>query len=104
MSKKFDIKEVQYRTNLQKLRINKYLAVIKDAGKKSRLENQECVICYYDNPIGAAVMTQSACALCGYIMCHYSSATDMLCIACAQKNRLCKHCGADIDLKDMYKL
>ena len=73
-----------------------------DRFRKSRLEFSECVYCYA--PYGAGRQggtktTQLECGLCSTIIHSNNTNCDVLCVECARKNCLCKHCGADVDLK-----
>ena len=73
-------------------------------GRVERHAKQLCVKCYLADRIGGAVMTDRQCGLCGTLMHFGNTNTDVLCPACAKENLLCKHCGADIDLKNRRKL
>jgi hypothetical protein len=72
-----------------------------DADKRRRHENQECQLCFYRTGVMAcAAMTQAQCGLCDEIVRSGNSNIDALCKGCAKEYGLCKHCGADIDLKN----
>lgn len=102
--KKFDIEEVRYRTMMQKSRLESYQKLLTDPDKIKRISEQECVICYYGSKIGGAAMTNSNCGLCDTVMRFGSTCVDKLCKDCADKHKLCKHCGADINYKNRNKL
>jgi hypothetical protein len=70
-----------------------------DTEKQERLKQQECVVCYYSQKVGGSAMTNSSCKNCEKEMLFASTYTDELCIECAIGESLCKHCGADIELK-----
>ena len=53
--------------------------------------------------IGGAAITNSECSLCKEDMMFSNTCVDVLCSKCALDNRLCKHCGADIELKNRNK-
>lgn len=75
-----------------------------DPDRITRLEKSECPVCYYiDARIGGAMMTTVQCALCDEIMQFPSTNTDILCDACAKRTGLCKHCGADVNVKNRRK-
>lgn len=75
-----------------------------DVDRKKRLAAGECVMCHYDRSrIGCAVCTSVQCAFCDEVLYSGSSNIDLMCTACAVKAGLCKHCGADIDLKNRRK-
>ena len=73
-----------------------------DDDRRNRLDVSECVYCYA--PYGAGRQggtktTQLECGLCSTIIYSGTTNCDVLCVECARKNGLCKHCGADVDLK-----
>ena len=70
-----------------------------DPFKTDRLKACFCIPCFYQTRIGCAAITQQACMCCGEAQTYGSTDTDALCLACAQKNELCKHCGSDIKLR-----
>lgn len=102
--KKFDLEAAQHRTIMQKSRMEDYAKYFSDPDKNKRILEQECILCYYDSRIGGAAMTDSNCLLCEKIMHFGSTCVDNLCQPCAEKHKLCKHCGADINYKKRNKL
>ncbi|MES0444954.1 MAG: hypothetical protein ABUJ92_00275 [Desulfobacterales bacterium] len=102
-----DIEKIATRTGLAKMRINSYLSLASrletDPENKRRTEKHECKACFYDSRIGGAAMTTKPCACCGKDVMYESTATDVLCLKCAKENELCKHCGADIKLRETRK-
>lgn len=65
-----------------------------------------CVVCYPpygSGRIGGATCTTVGCGVCGAEVMFASTCTDALCLACAQRLGLCKHCGSDVDLKQRRK-
>lgn len=76
----------------------KALVWLTDPHRKERHEAQECVICFGGSRIGGASCTTVECGLCGEDIHFGSTCVDVLCLECARKAKLCKHCGADIDL------
>ena len=70
-----------------------------DPRKKERMQANECKVCFYGSRIGGASMTNRECMSCGKDELYASTATDVLCMDCAKKHKLCKHCGADIELR-----
>lgn len=70
-----------------------------DPQKEKRIQAQLCIPCFYVERIGGATMTFQDCADCGVEQCFGSTDTDMLCLTCARKNVLCRHCGGDINMK-----
>lgn len=102
--KKFDIEDVRFRTAAAVQHLNKLAMIVHDVRPVERREAQECRICFYDSKIGGAAMTNSNCKLCGVEMNFGSTNVDALCMQCAQSHKLCKHCGADVELKQRNSL
>lgn len=86
----------------------KHAALISaDAQKAERHAVAECVLCYtgYSNGrLGGARCTTVLCGLCDKELHFGSTCVDRLCLECAKAHGLCKHCGADVDLKQRRKL
>ena len=78
--------------------------ITEDPDRKERLEKQECPICFKGNRIGGQAITTKECDHCGTEMTFANTNTDRLCLACAKSLGVCKHCSADIDLKQRRKL
>ena len=74
-----------------------------DAEKKDRHAEQECVLCWKASAMAGAAMTSRQCGLCDEMLRCSNTNVDLLCVSCAKKANLCKHCGADIDLKNRRK-
>lgn len=71
-----------------------------DPNKAERIAKSQCKSCFYVlGRIGGAAMTQQPCACCGENQTYGSTNTDNLCLECAKKHQLCKHCGGDINLR-----
>ena len=70
-----------------------------DPLKTDRVQACLCIPCFYQTRIGCAAITQQACMCCGEAQTYGSTDSDALCLACSQKNELCKHCGSDIKLR-----
>lgn len=70
-----------------------------DARKAERLARHECKGCFYSSRLGGAAITQRACMSCAQMQTYGSTATDVLCMPCAQNGELCKHCGGDIEMR-----
>ncbi len=69
-----------------------------DADKKLRIAKGLCKFCYYDSSrIGGARMTHAVCALCENEITFGNTAIDVICPDCAQREGICKHCGADVN-------
>lgn len=74
-----------------------------DPQRETRLAASECLVCYGVSRIGGASCTIAPCPLCGTRLSCGNTAIDVLCTACAKANDLCKHCGADVELKNRRK-
>lgn len=103
---KLDLVFIERHTQSQKYWIevmNSRMKIInEDKEKKHRLEISECVLCYRPygaSRIGGSASTSVDCALCGKIITCGNTNIDILCLECAKHEKLCKHCGADIELK-----
>lgn len=71
-----------------------------DPSKDKRIAAGLCVVCFYaDGRIGGAAMTSQPCGACGEVQQYGNTCTDALCLACATKHNLCKHCGGDSELR-----
>lgn len=71
-----------------------------DKDKKIRInEEYLCRYCNYIHTIriGGSAITTVICAYCDEHMTFSSTATDILCVSCADKFKLCKRCGQKID-------
>lgn len=78
--------------------------VMNDPEKKKRIEKQECSYCYYmKQKVGGAAVTFLQCGLCENQLTSGSICVDVLCLDCAKEQRLCKHCGGDIEMKHRRK-
>jgi hypothetical protein len=70
-----------------------------DPDKGKRVKANVCRACYYSSAIGGAAITTRPCMCCAEDQTYGSTNTDVLCLTCAKKHRLCKHCGGDIDIR-----
>lgn len=77
--------------------------VASDARKAERLKRHECKACFYSSRIGGAAMTTRSCMSCGSDEMYGSTATDVLCMVCATKHELCRHCGGDLEMRTRRK-
>lgn len=77
--------------------------ITSDARKSERSKRQECKSCFYFSRIGGAAMTVRPCMSCGRKEMYGSTATDVLCMTCATKHALCKHCGGDLEMRTRRK-
>jgi hypothetical protein len=90
-------------TEKAKLRVQAWLDlandVQSDARHAERIKRHECKACFYAGRMGGGAMTHRPCMSCGENQLYASTATDVLCMACAQTHMLCKHCGGDLDMR-----
>lgn len=77
--------------------------VASDARKVERMKLHECKACFYSSRIGGAAMTTCPCMSCGSDEMYGSTATDVLCMSCATKHGLCRHCGGDLEMRTRRK-
>lgn len=81
-------------------RMEKLQDCLKDPEKKTRLSAQECQYCFYvDSRIGGCACTDWKCKECGKEQIAGSTCVPMYCADCALKGGMCRHCGAEINLK-----
>jgi len=102
--KKLDRYFFEYTTHAAKSTVDEAIqrakAVENDTDKERRLKVHECCACFYlRSKIGGAAMTMQPCASCNVDQMYGSTCTDVLCLACAQKYSLCKHCGGDLGMR-----
>ena len=72
----------------------------KDNSRKHRLEEGLCKYCYYimkGGTFAGQMITHANCRECRKEMVFPTTMTDALCLECAKKLNLCKHCGATMD-------
>lgn len=70
-----------------------------DSRAGERAEEGLCRVCFYLSArLGGAAMTTRACGMCGTDSVFGSTYTDALCRDCAELHKLCRHCGADLEL------
>lgn len=81
----------------------RFLAKVDGQDHTARREAQECVMCFGESRIGGAALTARQCAHCDATLYSGNTNVDVLCVDCARRAQLCKHCGADIDLKNRRK-
>lgn len=102
-SKEINKNSIEFATFLKRSQYNKVIELsVKfrtDPERKRRMEECLCVVCYYRmDELGGAAITHRTCGKCGIDQVYSSTNTDVLCLDCAKKLALCKHCGADIVL------
>ena len=104
--KKFDLVLVLNATANKREYLKNLTNMVNDVQKEKRLKSQECQVCFYSfgKGIGGAAMTRSNCISCEKEMMYGNTYTDLLCLDCAVSHKLCKHCVADINLKNRKKL
>jgi len=77
-----------------------------DADRYERWKDQLCCACFYlrRGRLAGQAFTDRPCGVCGVSMTFPTTATDALCPECSKKLKLCKRCGADIELRKRRKL
>jgi len=75
-----------------------------DENKFERLKKSYCKTCFYiRNHLGRAMVTTQLCGLCEKEMIFESTDTDVLCVDCAKKHKLCSHCGGTVNQTKRFK-
>lgn len=106
---KFDNEKLVHATSTANCRmkdiITRAFLVHSDPDNRRRINDEhKCVVCFYlSSRIGGAAMTTQPCGICNTPVLYASTNTDSLCFSCALDHKLCKHCGADIDLNPNRK-
>lgn len=101
---KFDKRYIEQKTRNKNYHMKQTLEfadqLTNDPYKKKRLEKSECLICYYQpyGKIGGSAITHSKCECCDKDLIFGSTCVGVLCSDCAKKHKVCKHCGANLDL------
>lgn len=70
-----------------------------DLRADERLYNNECRSCFYGGRVSCPRSTMRRCMCCGEAQYYSSTATDVLCLDCATKHKLCKRCGGDLEMR-----
>lgn len=72
-----------------------------DMRRADRKQDCLCRWCfYYCQPrIGGCAMTIRPCGICGIEELYSSTATDVVCRACAIEHKICRQCGGDVELR-----
>jgi LSD1 subclass zinc finger protein len=99
--KVFDKASREHATYMAKQRIKHTLDLAEklksDPEKASRVEQQLCKACHYFPRMAGQVFTEQPCGSCGEPQMYSSTATDILCSACATTHGVCKRCGGDLN-------
>lgn len=76
-------------------------AMADDLSWKHRQALQQCRACYYsaEYRIAGQAFTNTKCGLCSKELQFPSTDVDALCPECAKAHDLCRHCGADRELR-----
>ena len=79
-------------------------AFVNDPRKDERLAEELCISCFYNKSrIGGARCTSNQCAFCDTVLHSGNTCVDVMCLDCAKKTGLCRHCGCDLELKNRRK-
>lgn len=100
----FDLVSCQNVTAIQKHYLEHCKEVVEDSKQSERLDEQECVVCFYSSRVGGSAITYHMCERCGKEMSFSNTCVDILCEECASEMGVCKHCGADMEMKIRRKL
>ncbi len=102
--------EVQFQTHLSRQAAERACALAEnlnlDPEHDKRTGEQLCRTCYYmrRHVLAGQAITDTVCRFCDEEMQFNSTYTDALCLPCAKKYRLCKHCVADIEFRVRKKM
>jgi len=99
---KLDKNFMSAQTRMARLRVDSTLeqarALLEDTDKAARLERHFCKNCHYGRRLAQQAFTKQPCACCHEEQQYSTSATDVLCLPCAQENSLCKRCAGDLEM------
>jgi len=103
-----DAATIQFQTSGVVERLRAYRSLLAkidaDAERTKRLAACECPMCFYERSrIGGCALTSAQCAFCDETLHSGNTNIDVTCQACAKIAGICKHCGADVDLKNRRK-
>jgi hypothetical protein len=102
--RQFTLTDVLNNSASKRRYIEGFKKYFEDPEKTQRIQDQNCIYCYYSGKIGGAAMTTCYCGLCKKEMIFGTTSTDALCRDCAKNHNLCKHCGADMEYKQRRKI
>lgn len=101
---------IEWETGFAAIRLDAFRKIVErvdaDGEKKQRHEKANCQMCYEPYTGGRASTTagtERPCGICGDRMLFGNGDPDKLCVACAKRAGLCRHCGGDIDMKHRRK-
>lgn len=94
---------MEHATRIANAKVQEWLTraskLTEDPDKAQRLAAHRCKACYYGGArIGGAAVTSQPCGCCGKEQTYSSTATDALCLSCAEQHHLCKQCGGDLEM------
>lgn len=95
--------ETCYKQRIIKDVIKRAKELESDPDKINRKAGLQCQHCYYTEKIGGAAMTKSNCRICESEMLFGNTNIDEICLSCAKEYKLCKHCKAELNLKNRRK-
>ena len=91
------------RTEMARRRVDGAIQLARDLGndsdKEARILKQRCKACHYFSRMAGQAFTSQPCAACGTSQTYSSTNTDVLCMDCAKRHDLCKHCGGDLEMR-----
>ncbi len=75
-----------------------------DPARAQRIAGSLCRWCFYaSGRLAGAAMTMQPCSACGVDQHYSSTATDVLCLPCANEHSLCKRCGGDREMRTLRR-
>jgi len=95
-----DVRALTYRRRQSRdLIVARAKALVDDPDRQKRLQAQLCLMCYHDTRLAGQAFTDTNCRACNKDMQFSSTDVDALCPECARALKLCRHCGADLNLR-----
>lgn len=99
------LEEVLVQSNMSRDSLKRAGRCVEDPERKKRRAEATCRPCYYLRMrVGGSMITSKRCRICGEDVSYASTATGETCVPCAKKHRLCRWCGADVELRERRKL
>lgn len=94
------VEEVNFAKDCQLERLAIMQCTISDPAIKTRRQKQLCRVCFYSQRITTRGFTRYTCLLCEDTFSHHNGDLPRVCMRCAEKARLCKRCGCDMEYEN----
>lgn len=103
-TKPFNLYHVEVATSTALGYVRRCQKVVDDADRVERITQQKCKFCFYAGKMVLNAFDKKPCKICGTEIVSSHIPADSLCVECAIKHKLCRDCGADLELKSRRKL